>query len=319
MALFKDIEDISSVFPYLQSTSWEQVKPFVELVELEKLRDEILGPTLYDQLSAAYQASIAVSPTTMPGPLAALNARVRPALAFLAAYDAAPTLNVQHSSGGMMVGETQHQKPAHMWRVNQARTAMLKQAYGFLNQLVGYLVTNQGTHTTWNVAPVYTEIRESLVPTVAIAQRYTKLTGPWLLHHLRPAMRLVQEGPVRKVLGDTRYDALLAAVQAGSTTPEQNTYLKEARPAILFMAIAKEYVNRSISIDEDGVWNWASVSSGSAVSGGKQPIDKDRMNALVRNNENAANDHLEALRLLVTPDTPSPTPDRSGNTKLWFG
>lgn len=319
MAFFQNTEEIAAVFPFLKSADWPTLKPFVELAELEKLRDEILGPTLFDALRTAYLASLGNTPTPLTSTNSELLARVRPALAFLAAYEAAPTLNVLHSSGGMSVPETDKLKPAHMWRVNQARTAMLKQAYGQLNQLLIFLQTNASTYATWSAAPVYKALRESLVPTVAVAQQYTTLTGPWFLHHLRPAMRRIQEGPVKKILGATVYNALLSAVQASNPNPTQEELLHEARPAILFGAIADQVLSRSIAIDEDGVWNWASVSSGSAVSGGKQPVDKDRLNALVRENKEASADHLEALRLLVTANTPSPVPDRSANDRLFFG
>lgn len=304
MALIKDSEDFASAYPALKSVEWGMLLPSVELVEYSELRQQVLGPTLYDALHAAYQLSIAVSPTAMSSALANLHAKVRKPLAHLAAARAIPKLNVLFTSTGAMIAETEKMKAAPMWRTRDAEKQALKDGYGFLDMLIEFLNTNSSTYTTWTAAPVYTEVRESLVPTMTEANRHLRLSGPWMLHKLRPAMRSIQEGPVKTLLGDTAYDALLAAVVANNPSADQVKQLDQIRPALLHGAIASEILPLGIGIDSTGVWNWQGSTSGGQASGGEQPANEKRTDALIRHHQTKSNAHLASLKALVTPAEP---------------
>jgi hypothetical protein len=130
------------------------------------------------------------------------------------------------------------------------------------------------------------------------------MESPWLLHQLRPAMREIQTGPVLALLGQTAYDALLAAVVAGTTDADQNKVLEHARPAILYGALADQIVPRSLNMNENGVWTFKMTSSGSGVSGGEDPASPERMDGLVRHYAQKSRQYLEALRALVVPEPP---------------
>lgn len=305
MPLFTTIGELAAHFPVLESTSYEHLRSFLILQERKVIRDQVLGRTLYASLLAAYEASIADSPTPLSSAMADLLEAVRTPLAHLVMHDASPTLNVAHSSGGMQVNETATSKPAHMWRVRDAQAAMLKQAYGHLGLLIDFLQENASTYPAWTEAPVYKELRESLVPRLEDAQRHVKPATSWLLHHLRPAMRKVQRGQVKTILGDTAYTELLTAVHAGTLTDSQRDRLDLIQGAIMHMALADQIVQLSLEIDSDGVWNWKAVSSGSAVSGGKQPVTDQRLNAKVREHQLEGQRLLNELKDLVSPEQPS--------------
>jgi hypothetical protein len=125
---------------------------------------------------------------------------------------------------------------------------------------------------------------------------------------------------VKTLLGTATYDALLGAVVANTPDATQRGYLEEIRPAMLHLALAEQAVAMSLTIDEDGLWNWQAVSSGSAVSGGKQPVSDNRLTGLVRHHENKGKAHLEKLRALLEPATPSSPGFPSGTTgSVFFG
>lgn len=304
MSLFKDTADFCTVYPALKSTSWRMVLPSIELVESSMFRDQVLGHSLYDDLHDAYQASIAESPTAMPAALASLNERVRKAVAFLSAFEALPQLNVNFSSTGATASETDRTKRAPMWAVHEHLAAALRHGHGYLDQLVAFLAENESDYAAWSEAPFRKEVRESLIPTMAVASRYMKLGGTWLLHQLRPAMRKIQRGPVRSIIGDTDYDTLLAHVHADAVTEDEQDLLEEARPAILNLALASQVIALGLTIDLQGVCTWESATSGGQTSGGKQPAEPERINALVRDLTATGNAHLEELRKLCEPDEP---------------
>jgi hypothetical protein len=304
MALFKDTAAFAASYPALKSTEWSMLLPCVDLVEMTILRDQVLGATLYNALHAAYQASIAVTPVAMSTELAALHAKCLRPVAFLSAADAIPTLNVLFTSAGAMIEETDKRKAAPMWRTREAIAKATLSGYAFLNELIAFLNTNAADYPTWTEAPVYTEVRESMVPTMKEASRHIRLAGPWLLHKLRPAMRTVQTGPVKSLLGDTDYDALLAAVVADNPSADQVKQLDQIRPAMLHHAIASEATALSLTIDTNGAWNWSGATSGSSISGGEKPATDARLDALIRHHKAKGDAHLSALQALITPATP---------------
>lgn len=316
MPLFKDTADFLSEYPYLESAEWDMLLPFLKRVERTVFRDVVLGHKYFDILQTQYTASIAVPPTAMGAQNAGVLARVRPALAFLTAHAASNISNVLHTSGGMMVTETENQKPAHMGRIRAAQADMLTEGYAQLNQLIQHLLEQQPPD--WG-SPLRDEVRESLVPTMVHADRYMRFAGPWLLHHMRPAMRRCQIGPVRTLLGETAYDQLVTAVRDSTTTPEQASILERARPAILYSAVASELLAGSVTIDADGVCNWSSVGSSAAVSGGKQPADKETLNGIVRRYEALADAELEALRKMTAPAVGGVSFSNDPDSHTFFG
>jgi hypothetical protein len=321
MALFADTADLATEFPMLESAAWEHLLPFVELVEQRTMRTVVLGATVYDALHAAYQASIADTPTPVPSPYDALLPKVRKVVAFLTSYEAMPTLNVLYTGQGMVIAETANVKAAPMWRVNQARTQLLLQAYGFMDLLIMHLQSIEASLSAWSSAPLRAEVRGSLIPDMRAAEPYMKLHGPWMLHQMRPYLRDAQTGPVKAMLGTTAYDALLAAVHANPSTltADQLLQLDVIRPAMLNLAIAEAMEPLSITMDNLGVWTWTMPSSGGQIAGGQQPADNPRMVSLKRQHENKGQRYLEELRTLITPTTATVNTIPGNTGSVFFG
>lgn len=280
MALFKDIEDFATCAPVLKSAAWEMLKPSIDLVERQYLRDHVLGTTLYDQLHSAYQASIAQTPTPLTPDMQNLLDRCRPAVAGLAAHQAIPKLSVMFTTGGPMVSQTETMKPASQWKTNAATKALLQEGLGCLDQLIDFLIANAGTYS-WSTSPFAVQVNDCLVRTAKDCLAYHVDIGNsgWLLHRLRPAMRQVQER-IKATLCDDAYNDLLAAVQAGTVTGTNAKILDLARPAIIHLALARMATLASVTIDAEGVWTWE-ASSGGAVSGGPIPAKDQRLDRVV--------------------------------------
>lgn len=303
MALFKDISDFCTVYPALGSANWDMLKTGVELVEHQTFRDEVLGTTLYDALHAAYQASIAEVPTAMPAALAALLPTVRRAVAYRAVHDNAPILNVTFDTNGMTNVESSNRKSSTMWRTKMALAAILNQAYSHLDQCVGHLLRNDSALPQWADSPLRATLRSGFIRDMRHVFPYIRLSGPWMLYQLHPAMRRVQTGPVRKVIGDTHYTSILTKLNAGTalSTMEQDI-LDQARPAMLHLAIAEQAIPLSMTLDPQGAWTWNMATSGSGTSGGEQPAASPKLNAMVRSNEVLGNTYMAALHKLMNPN-----------------
>jgi hypothetical protein len=302
MALFKDIEDFCTVFPALESASWDQFKIFCELVEHKTFRNEILGPTLYSALNTAYQASIATSPTPMTGALAALLPEVRRAVAFHTVHEAARTLATTIDSAGITNAETDRRKPATMWRTTMTLGSILSQAHDFTDLCISHLLANDGALPQWADSPIRTALRESFIRDMRHVTPYINISGPWLLHKLRPAMRAVQVGPVKKIIGDTHYTSILNKLNSGAPLlATEAAILEEARPAILHLAIADQIVPLSMQLDHQGAWTWEMATSGSGISAGPKSASNDKLNATVRSHQTKGQLHLAQLDQFINP------------------
>lgn len=319
MALFKDTSDFASEYPLLENSDWGRLLPFVELNEARTIANQVLGNALYDLLHSAYQASIATSPTALPSRFDSLLPKVRKTLAFFVVYDALPTLNVQLSASGAHVVATAQQQPAPMWRVNQMRDQVLEQAHGFLDLLLLHLTGNESTYPEWVTSPYRTEVRESFVQESRHIERHVRIDSPWLLHQLRPSMRELQNGPIKSLLGDTAYAAMLAAIVNNTLSSQQKQQLELIRPAMIHHAIAEMCGPLQLKMNNRGVWNWQMTSSGGgSVSGGEQSATTERLVGLQRHHSNKSLKFLKELSDLLNPATPT-TNDIPGRTGSVFG
>lgn len=303
MALFKDIEDFCTEFPSLESASWDTFKVFCNLVERKTFRDEILGPSLYNALHAAYQASIAADPSPLQPGMAALLAEVRPALAFLTVHEAARALAATIDSGGMTNVESQNRKPATMWRTTMTLDAIMGQAHDLIDLCIGYLLANDSSLPQWADSPIRAALRDSFIRDMRHVKPYINISGPWLLHKLRPSMRTIQSGAIKRIIGDAHYNSILSKLNASTPLSQlESAILEEARPAMLNLAIADQLVSLSIKLDQNGAWTTEMATSGSGISEGKKSATTDKVNANVRSFRSKGDLHLSQLQQLIDPD-----------------
>lgn len=299
MALFKDTEDFSQLAPVLETANWATLKPTIDLVERQYLRDHVLGKTLYDSLRAAYIASTEASPLV---PLTAdqqtLLDQCRPAIAGIAASLVIPKLSANITSAGMTVSETETMKRAPMWMSREARSALMKEGLSYLDQLIDFLISSGSTYN-WQDSPFATRVKACLVRTVEemTAHRVDIGNSGWLLHRLRPSMLTAQDR-VRQVLSDAAFDDLLTQVQAGTLTGANPQLIDSARSAIIHLAIARMATLNSITIDDDGVWSWQSATSGQ-VSGGPIPAKDLRLDRAVELYRQTGEEQLKELERIA--------------------
>ncbi|HRH68789.1 MAG TPA: hypothetical protein PLB89_04710 [Flavobacteriales bacterium] len=316
MPLFKDIDLFKLHYPALGSVDWERMSPWVELVEIKVLRNVVMGPTLFNALDTAYQASIAPSPTPMPGPLANLHAKTLKALANLAAYEAIPNLSALFTSGGLMMAKTEGQESAPMWLSNQTRAGAFEAGHVWLDVLISFLVENKATYTDWANAPLRVEIDESLVTTMTTVDRHARILGnAWLLHQLRPAMRGIQNGILKETMGATRLAALLLKVQGTGVLDANDLIMLDlARPAMIYGAIAEEAVPLRLKVDaHTGVYVLEGSTGSSQVSRVEKQATADQLTALARNCKAKSEDFLGQIREIVTPGSSGPALGTTGS------
>lgn len=298
MALFNTIDQYAEHYPALLSVDWTRLKPSVELVEERYLRKVVLGNTLYTALHAAFQA--ATPPWT--GNMANLHAKAAKPLAFLAAYEAIPDLSALFTSAGLRQNVGEGEQAAPMWLSNQTRDHALTTGHVWLDSLIEFLWENRATYTDWASSPMYTEVTESLVPTMTTADRHTRILGSaWLLHQLRPAMRTLQNGALKSILGATRLAQLVTRVHSTGLDAADQAVLEHARPALLYGALAEEAGSLRINVDRTGVYTLEG-SDRNQMTRVERSAKPEQLTTLVRDCRNKSNYHLQEVKALVAPD-----------------
>lgn len=317
MGLFTDSKDFATCYPALESVDWSMVQPSVELTEASIIRDEVLGVTLYNALVAAFAATNASPVVPLPSKFQVLLPLVKRALAYLAAHQVMPSLNMTFTSGGAIEPVTENQQRARQWVVSDSLAQMLATGYGYVDQVVALLYDNIPTYTEWTDAPMYVESQESLLPRLRDANRHMRLSTAWLLHQLRPALRS-QQGEVRKIMGDTAYTALLLRLQTNALTTDDKALLDEARPAILSGALAAEINNLSLTVDKRGAWTESSSSSSSGSNSTRFASTDNSKDAKIRDLQQRSRSHFAALNELVNPTTSASTPPSTDTSIFGF-
>jgi hypothetical protein len=80
----------------------------------------------------------------------ALLAKIKPALANLAYFEALPFLNLVLTGSGFGVVSNPNMAPASTDRVKALAAGLLEAAHNFLDEMLIYLEANTETYTTWN-------------------------------------------------------------------------------------------------------------------------------------------------------------------------
>lgn len=286
-------------YPALVSVDWDRMLPSVMLVEERMLRRVVLGPKLYLTLHEEWSADTRYE--TMSERMVDLHKKCMKPLAYLAVYEAIPELSANFTSAGLRQNVGEGESPAPMWLSNQARDAALSKGHAWLDTLIEFLVEKKEKYPEWNESLLYSEVHESLIATMIPMDRHTRILGSaWLLHQLRPAMRTLQQGVVRTVIGQARLDELLTRVHGGGLNGTDNTLLDALHPAMLYGALAEEAAALRINVDRSGVYTFE--GSDRFSNRVERPATGDQLTALVRNCRQKHEYFLDEARKLVAPN-----------------
>lgn len=304
-SIFRNIDDFAPHYPVLASVGWDRLGHSVQDEEQMVLRNVVLGATLHDALTDAYEASIATpTPTPLPAAMSRLLELSRSAIAPLSAHRAMRHLNGLFTSTGLKVTKTDDMDNAAMWQADKMSDAALEQGHDRLDMLIHYLVDHESDHPQWAGSPMRKDVRGSFITTMTTVDRHTRLlANAWVLYHLRPSMREVQTSMVAAHMPKATYDALLAKVHGASPsfTDEEEAILDLIRTAMIHGAMAEDAVSLALKKNHRGLYT---IEGSNGVKSRRElPANNDQVNALARKCQRRCEDALSALRRLTEPPT----------------
>lgn len=199
--------------------------PYVQQAE-DSYIIKILGPTLYNSLSAAYTSSInSAGPVPMPADFKALWTAVNKANANLAWYLYAPINNVRISEAGINTSMTTDTERALKWQYDEMRGAFKLAGYNGIDALYRYLegAAASSWYSEWSGSSAYSEYTGHFVKNCEII---TKKGAPinynaWLWMQMLPSMDLIEQLYIRPEVGEAFFDDLLNTYSTGTPSADQ--------------------------------------------------------------------------------------------------
>lgn len=297
MPLFTTTEELKEHYPARVTFDMDDLAPTLAAVEQEYLVEMVLGQAQYDALVAAYNASIANSPTPLTSAMLNLLERCRPAIANLAIYHFTGFGNVEFSAGGLVVGQSDVKRPAAEWRTRDLERAALRAGYRALDVLLAYLQANAATYTPWNTSEQATALRAGFIRSTKDFDQVVRIgNSGYLMTRLLPTVRRVEEGAVLDTLCSTTYrDSLLTKLTAATLSANEKLVVELCKRATAHLAMADGIVELSLGMDERGVWTFSSLLGGQ-TSGGPQTASEARLQQRIDHHRNLGNGFLEKLR-----------------------
>ncbi len=245
--ILNNIADFTAAVPTTAGMEdFNDFSTYVKSAELW-LKNNVLGKNLYDLVD---------DPEFADEELLRLCKSV---IANHAYWDAIPFLDLVHTAQGFAVISAANKVPASKERVERLRAQCMLRRDSEVENLIEYLEQTIAWHEAWKGSDVFSEMYDSLLPTLKLFRRYHNIADRATLDKLRSAIVTVQNTWIADVISKDYMDALVESQKDADFTPADNVILHMLRDAICKMALAWGIENMSIVINTQGVVTMATT------------------------------------------------------------
>ena len=249
MTLIRTIEQFQAyVKVNLSSSDLPDFDPDMRLAERKRVRP-LLGPALYNELSALPDADVQAALDDVASPTGGLLRLVQEAVANLAALEHLPISQVQWSAAGIRLAVD---KTAFQWQINEIRATFRRKGYDALEEVLAFLDEHQDDFPAWATSAAAGESRRQLLATARDFSHYYDIGDSRLTYQaLLAVLRRVERFEVGAVLGATYLAELRAELLAGAVSADNQLVLEEyVRPALACLTIARAVPEIGLGLHE---------------------------------------------------------------------
>lgn len=235
--LLSTVEDIHKHYPVPGSLNFEDIKPFIRIVEARDVVD-ILSSTEYKNLQTAYDNSIAPTPTPLSPKQESLLELCRDIIIPLAILELLPTNYAKVAASGLKVQDGENSRSAYRWEKDFVVEDLPEKSNKAVEAIYRFLEDNQDTFTDWAGSDSATLYKGSIIRDT----KQFEAAGPQIdgsrraFLKLRPFIRDLQETKAINYLGAGLLADIISNLGAPSDT--YKLILNMLRPAIAYEALA---------------------------------------------------------------------------------
>ena len=248
-------------------------------------QDEYLRPLLGTYLDYLI-AQVNATPTTEEADLLAL---LRPALADISIYLYIPIGDVTVTENGIRRAETDKEKTAYKYQLQNAQAAYIKRGLIGLEKAIAYMHANATNYTNWTADASYQRYLSLFIKNGTELQNHVSaLPMPMRMYMLlRSTMYNVQELTIRPAVTDAIYEDLQTAISNASLSPEQTKLLGYLQSALAHFTIMQGVPQLVAKLQEDGI---------SIIGENGETSNSNRKQA----NDNQLNSYINTNRAIAT-------------------
>jgi hypothetical protein len=219
-------------------TRLENLEPDLRVAERRHLR-AVLGPALYNELSALSDDDVQAALDDSTSATAGLLKLVHEALANLGLLEYLPLNQLQINDGGVYVisgGSRPFQ-----WQIDQLKASLRGKGYNALESVLEYLEAHVADFPAWATSAAAVQAREQLIASAAEFTRHYDIAGSRLTYQaLLATLRKVERFELEPVLSFEYLTELKAQLVTGTVSADNQVVLERfLRPALAHLVVAK--------------------------------------------------------------------------------
>lgn len=219
-------------------TRLENLEPDLRVAERRHLRP-LLGPALYNELSALSDADVQAALDDSTSATGGLLLLVHEALANLGLLEYLPLNQLQITDGGVYVisgGSRPFQ-----WQIDQLKASLRAKGTNALESVLEYLEAHVADFPAWATSLAAVQARELLISSAAEFTRHYDIAGSRLTYQaLLAVIRKVERFELEPVLSYDYLSELKAQLVAGQVSADNQVVLERfLRPALAHLVVAK--------------------------------------------------------------------------------
>jgi hypothetical protein len=259
MPLITTIETFKEYIAIDENMNIDTLLPYIKEAEQLYIVD-LLGKTFYDELLAAYAASIAETPTPLSADDVALIPYIQRCIAYYTQLQAISHLTVTFGDMGIRQHRANESDAAPRWKEDKLTFQALRNGDIHADKLLEYLEANASPtkYGTWFASTANTLNSGNIVYNTAIASRHIDINGSRRVFlKLRNKIREIEARMIPKLIGKDQYDELVVQLQTGGSgipTAANLSLIAKLQPVICKRALYMQLPFMRVQVNENGLF-----------------------------------------------------------------
>jgi hypothetical protein len=251
MSLIKEVGELRKFIPATVTVDLDQLQPFIDnQATKQRLRKNILGPALFDELKADYDDDNILEDSIYWE----LLLRSQMWLANYALLRSIPTGIVNIGNSGINQTVSDSVKPLSPIQVDLLIDSQTDSSDEALEDLLVFLEDNVDTFEDWKDAPSYTLIKEAFIASaLEFHEEYAICESRSTFLSFKTFMLEVQRIQIKSILTPDLYDSMIEKIEANDFSEPEQVILPWIRKAIAYLTIYSSIPHISIRITGEGL------------------------------------------------------------------